>query len=646
MQSPSGLGSLPSNTIANPRSDVKAITTRSGVAYEGPTILPTSSSLLKEVERETEATKDKSNVEVPSNLSKLHFDLSFADALLHIPKFASTFKSLLSNKEKLFELENTPLTKNFSAVLLKKLPEKLEDPGRFLIPCDFQGLESCMALADLGASINLMPLSVWMELSLPDLTPTCMTFELATRSITYPVGMANDVFVQVGKFTFLADFVVVDYEVDPCVPLILGRPFLKTVRALVDVYGEELILRVGDEKLIFHADSTLKHPHKHGNESVNMINFIDITCEDHFPEVLKFKKSDHPSSGSTTPLSDSSPSLTPFKTSDSLLEEKIKYLLNQDPSTESNIETIDPILKKFTDEPALDYLPLPGDADDDDDDLFDLKSDNDEWKKLLYGDCYKDIDFEKDKNKDSKMKLLIVEDHIVESNVLISQSLDSNSTLPEESSEIATLSSSPFRNEDTVFNLGIHILGRTQIVKDESKDKDLFLEERNFLSISYDKELLFFLELTVIETLLSFSSENEEKVFNPGILTSKGVHYLTLELSHQTYETFKIINIHSNIFNEGPMKIFPFFCFCLKDKGIREIPYGESKVHIEVLLVLWENRLPIRTIRGRCLGFPAQSIRSSNMIALDSSYLLVLITGTSQSRQHGKSESDSYYLSD
>nr|GEW97339.1 reverse transcriptase domain-containing protein [Tanacetum cinerariifolium] len=307
---------------------------------------------------------------------RLHFDLSFADALLHIPKFASTFKSLFSNKEKLFGLANTPLTENCSAVLLKKLLEKLRDPGRFLITCDFHGLESCMALADVGASINLMPLSVWKKLSLLDLTPTYMTLELATRSISYPAGIAEDVFMQVGKFTFPADFVVIDYDIDPHVPLILGRPFLSTARALVDVHKKELILRDCDEQLIFHADSTSKHPHKHGNKSVNMINFIDITCEDRFPKVFKFKKLNHPSSGSTTPLSDSFPSLTPFETSYSLLEEfvdklalldlfsprnedfdletdhrKTEYLLNQDLSIESNIEIIDPIFEKFTNEP-------------------------------------------------------------------------------------------------------------------------------------------------------------------------------------------------------------------------------------------------------------------------------------------------------
>ncbi|GJW65199.1 retrovirus-related pol polyprotein from transposon TNT 1-94 [Tanacetum coccineum] len=131
--------------------------------------------------------------------------------------------NLLTNKEKLFELANTPLNENCSEVLLKKLPEKLGDPGKFLIPCDFPELDKCLALADIGASINLMPLSVWKKISLPELTPTRMTLELANRSVAVPEGVAEDVFVKVGKFYFLADFVVVDYDVDPRVPLILGR---------------------------------------------------------------------------------------------------------------------------------------------------------------------------------------------------------------------------------------------------------------------------------------------------------------------------------------------------------------------------------------------------------------------------------------
>ncbi|GKA92056.1 DNA-directed DNA polymerase [Tanacetum coccineum] len=235
----SSSGSVPllsTRPMPKPKSDLKAITTRSGISYDGPLIPPPFSPLPKVVEREPE---------------ELHFELSFADALLHMPKFASMFKSLLNNKEKLFDLAKTPVNENCSAVILKKLPEKLGDPGKFLIPCDFPEIVECLALADLGASINLMPLSIWKKLSLPELTPTRMILELADRSTTSPSGIAEDVFVKVGKFHFPADFVVVDYVVDPRVPLILGRPFLRTARALIDVYGEELTLRVDDEAITF-----------------------------------------------------------------------------------------------------------------------------------------------------------------------------------------------------------------------------------------------------------------------------------------------------------------------------------------------------------------------------------------------------------
>ncbi|GJW00957.1 reverse transcriptase domain-containing protein [Tanacetum coccineum] len=140
-----------------------------------------------------------------------------------MPRFAPTIKSLLMNKEKLLELAKIPLNENCSAMLLKKLPEKLGDPDKFLIPCNFPGMDVCHALADLGASINLMPLSIWKKLSLPELTPTRMTLELADRSITYPKGLAEDVFVKVGKFHFPTDFVVVNFKADPrYAPKLLG----------------------------------------------------------------------------------------------------------------------------------------------------------------------------------------------------------------------------------------------------------------------------------------------------------------------------------------------------------------------------------------------------------------------------------------
>nr|GEZ99014.1 reverse transcriptase domain-containing protein [Tanacetum cinerariifolium] len=247
------------------KEDIKVITTLSGITLVGPLVpLPNPSSSSKEVEKDEEMTMDQM-------FKKLHFNISFAEALAQIQKYAKRLKDHLTNNEKLPESSNTSLNENFLAVLLKKLPEKLRDPGKFLIPCDFSKLGECLALADLGASINLMPLSIWKELMLPKLMPTCMTIELANRSVAYPAGIVEDVFVQVGKFTFPADFFVVNYDIDPRVTLILGRPFLRVARALVDVYGEELILRVGDEKLAFNVDSTLKYPHKHKNKLIEVV---------------------------------------------------------------------------------------------------------------------------------------------------------------------------------------------------------------------------------------------------------------------------------------------------------------------------------------------------------------------------------------
>ncbi|GKA69179.1 reverse transcriptase domain-containing protein, partial [Tanacetum coccineum] len=176
-------------------------------------------------------------------IQDLRFDMSFADALLLMPKSSPTIKSLLMNKEKLLELAKIPLNENCSVMLLKKLPEKLGDPGKFLIPCDFSGMD------------------------------------LADRSITRPKGVAEDAFVKVGSFHFPTDFVVVDFEADPRVPLILGRSFLRTDRALIDVYEGELILRDENEQIIFLVNGTTKHPQKHVNESIKIVN---DTCKDSF----------------------------------------------------------------------------------------------------------------------------------------------------------------------------------------------------------------------------------------------------------------------------------------------------------------------------------------------------------------------------
>ncbi|GJX32616.1 reverse transcriptase domain-containing protein [Tanacetum coccineum] len=267
----------------------------------------------------------------------LHFEISLADAFILLPKFASTLKALIGNKEKLSEIARTPLNEHCSAVILNKLPKKLRDPGKFLIPCDFPRMEECLALADLGASINLMPLSVWKKLSFPELTPTCMTLKLANRSITKPIGIVEDVYLKVGKFKFPTDFVVVDFDADPRVPLILGRSFLKTRRALIDVYEGELTLRVGKEAITFNLDQTSRYSSNYDDMTANRIDVIEMACEEYSQEVLGFY--DVIASGNPTPyydsiISTSSLTRTPFGDSDFLLEEVDAFLdLEDDPTS-------------------------------------------------------------------------------------------------------------------------------------------------------------------------------------------------------------------------------------------------------------------------------------------------------------------------
>nr|GFB14998.1 reverse transcriptase domain-containing protein [Tanacetum cinerariifolium] len=194
-------------------------------------------------------------------------------------------------------------------------------------------MAECLALADLGASINLMPYSVWKRLSLSDLTPTCMRLELADRSITSPVGIAEDVHVKVGSFDFLADFVIVDFDADPRVPLILGRSFLKTRKALIDVFEGELTLRVGKEAITFNLDQTSRYSANYDDMTAKRIDVIDIACEEYSQEVLGF--SDTLTNGNLTPFSDpivstTSPTLTPFGNSDFLLEEVDALLAVED----------------------------------------------------------------------------------------------------------------------------------------------------------------------------------------------------------------------------------------------------------------------------------------------------------------------------
>nr|GFA78250.1 reverse transcriptase domain-containing protein [Tanacetum cinerariifolium] len=312
-----GSGTLLGNTITNPKEDLKGITTRSGVAYQGPTI-PTLSKVAKQG---TEVTKDQVQT---SNSQKMSFEISFTDALLLMPKFASTLKALIGNKEKLTEMARTPMNEHCSAIILNKLPKKLGDTGKFLIPCEFPGMDECLALADLGASINLMPLSVWKGLSLPELTPTCMTLELADRTESKPVGIAKDVKVKVGMFDFPADFVVVDFEPDPPSSLNSREVFLKD--------------QSSSEAITYNLDQTSRYSANYDQMTANKIDVTDEACEEYSQEVLGFF--DVTVSGSPTPSDDpivstTSPMLTPFGDIDFLLFEEADAFLGLEDDPDS-----------------------------------------------------------------------------------------------------------------------------------------------------------------------------------------------------------------------------------------------------------------------------------------------------------------------
>nr|GEU57600.1 hypothetical protein [Tanacetum cinerariifolium] len=270
---PSSLSSLPSNTIPNPKGEAKAITTRSGMTYKQPPIPPPG------VE-EQEPTEETTDTELPSTkdiqppLVQVQEDKPVEEPSVVILKAKANlpYPSRLA-KEKIREKDDIIAAKFMEIFLvLKKLPEKLDDPGRFLIPCDFSKIDNCLALADLGASINLMPLSIWKKLKLPTLNDTKIVLELADRTISKPTGDAENIFVKVGKFYFPADFVVLDFIIDPRVPLILGRPFLSTAHAIINVHEREIIIRQDQQSLTIQCGDILSIKKV---KQINKIDFID-----------------------------------------------------------------------------------------------------------------------------------------------------------------------------------------------------------------------------------------------------------------------------------------------------------------------------------------------------------------------------------
>nr|GEX26163.1 putative ribonuclease H-like domain-containing protein [Tanacetum cinerariifolium] len=570
-----------------PSGELKAITTRSGIVFDGPSV-------------------------------PIH--------------------PLFINLEEDKRVEETLMDQDLTEYTIKRLSSRsylrnLETLGNFSYPRDFSELK-CKALADLGASINLMPLFVSKKLGLPELISTRMTLELANRAICTPARIARDVFVPLGKFTFPSDFVIVDYESDPRVPLILGRPFLRIARALIDVHREEMILRDGDERLTLNMrHDTSSYSNQPQKESINLIDVFNDSSEDFLENLFSTNhQSGNPTFSSHLILTspevkydifdpeggnflinkfldlDSTKDLHPphhvstiSSSPNHLLEEfadelalitfpsrnddlsfdiesdlkEIDYLIYQDPIkdidsilkdsfdqsnlADLNDNLVDTMPEMFTDEHDVDYSSPPL-YDEYDDHLFEVESNT----EYVYDDPF---DSKGKKIKDPK---LLIDELDLPSDFLPSS--EYYSFLSKDFSEVDVLPST--NNKDKVFNPCILIKVITSVAPAKNEKKPTIFHASLILE-DFDHplyELPCFKEVPRSETPLSFSFENEGKVFKPRILTSKEVHsFLIPELSHQGYKVFQIYQIL-----KSPMKIFRFSCG--EDIHILDELEGEDEV--------------------------------------------------------------------
>nr|GEX67442.1 reverse transcriptase domain-containing protein [Tanacetum cinerariifolium] len=463
---------------------------------------------------------------------QLHINITLANALILIPKYHKVLKALLSNKEKHQELANTPLNENCSAVILKKLLEKHRDPGKFLIPCGFNELK-CKALANLGASINLMPLYVWKKL---------------------------DVFVSVSKFTFLADFIIVDYESDPRVSLILGRPFLRTAHALIDVHGEEMILRDGDERLTLNMrHDTSSYSNQPQKELINLINVFNDLNEDFLEDLFS---TNQPNGNLTF---SSHPKLTSPKVNDDIfdpeggnvLPEKLLDLdstedlhsphhANQLSGSTTYSSSPTYLLEEFADELALFTFP-PGN----DDLQFDIESDLKEIEYMFYHDPIKDID--------SSLK-----DSIDQSNLA---DLNDNFVdfMPDE--HAFDYSSPPLYDEyDDLFEVESKI---GNVYDDPFDSKEEKIKESKLLINELDLPCDFLLPFKYDSVLSEDfsrvnalpSTNNEDKVFNSGILIQENLFEVITHVAPEKKDK-KLAISHASLMIKDfdpPLYELPFF---------------------------------------------------------------------------------------
>ncbi|XP_047949473.1 uncharacterized protein LOC125195358 [Salvia hispanica] len=305
-------GQFPSTTIPNPK-DCKAIYLRSGTSYESPPMPEVEAKEVPEEEKEEEEIEVESpnmpsegqpetiippkpmEVKIPfpqvvhkkkldekfakflEIFKRVHLNIPLIEALQQMPGYLKFLKEIMSKKKKLVDYETVSLTENCSAIIQQKMPAKMKDPGSFNISCVIGNDRQTKALCDLGASINLMPLSFFRKLKFGVLKPTTITLQMADKSVKFPNGILENVLVRVNDFIFPVDFVVLDMKEDPNVPLILGRPFLATGKALIDVTKGELTLRHGNKTAILSMLDKMK---RHEMEESKRVEEVPLEIEE------------------------------------------------------------------------------------------------------------------------------------------------------------------------------------------------------------------------------------------------------------------------------------------------------------------------------------------------------------------------------
>ena len=271
---------------------------------------------------------------------QLHINILFVEALKKMPGYVKFMKDVLSKKMKLADYETVALSEECSVILQKKLPPKLKDPGSFTIPCAFGNAVFERALCDLGASINLLSWSIFKKMKLGETRSTTVTLQLAVRSLTHPRGIIEDVLVKVDKFIFLVDFIILDMQEDKEVLIILGRPFLATRRAMIDVQKGELRLRVQEVEVTFNVFNSIMHPHD--NDSCFRVDVLEAIVSSQL--------------GHSEPLETSLTHDDPSSCDDEIVQEYVKWMDSFDPNRRKCFESLGASPRQLT--PSIEKPPI------------------------------------------------------------------------------------------------------------------------------------------------------------------------------------------------------------------------------------------------------------------------------------------------